>query len=189
MPDTPENERTVDTLVAWVNEYWAAMVAVVRKQGWDEDDAKDIAQEAVVKALVIARREPERLDSVRSPCSWLCGIAWNMGRVALTKRQRREEILRRNGQRVLEELYQEPDQDRSSAAALPPSLSQAVDELLPPRQAEIVWLVLTEGMTDKELADRLKITVATVRWHRNEAIKALRHILRERELLPNANAE
>ena len=177
MPTTSVDEKPVDTLVAWVEECWPAMVAVARKQGWDENDAKDIAQEAVLTALGIARREPERLDAVRSPCSWLCGIAWNMGRVAFTKRQRRERILRENPRGIREELYPESDPN-GEGETLPEGSSHVFQTVLPPRQREIIRLVLTHDMTDAEVAMRLEISDVTVRWHRNEAIRALKQVLR-----------
>ena len=57
----------------WVEECWSAMVATARNQGWGEDTAEDIAQKAALKALDIARRDPERLKAVTGRRRWLCG--------------------------------------------------------------------------------------------------------------------
>ena len=175
MGSTSQRKRAVDAVTAWIKKYRAAMVAVARKQGWGEDAAEDIAQEAALRALDIARDNPERLGAVTSHRRWLCGIAWNIGRSTRAKIQRRKGILREKSDDIREELYAWA-RPNGGVEGMSEDLWHLCKTVLSPRQVEVMRLILTGDMTDAEIAIQLHLSTATVRWHRNEATRALRHL-------------
>lgn len=155
------------------------MVDVAKSQGWGGDAAEDIAQRAAVTALAIAREEPQRLEAVGDVyCRWMCGIAWNVGRAARTKRERRQRILQENSEEVRRTLNPEP-QSPWTVSSQSRRVWDVAKRVLPPRQAEVIRLILEYEMNDAEVAVTLGISATTARWHRNEATKTLRHVFFE----------
>jgi RNA polymerase sigma-70 factor (ECF subfamily) len=55
-------------------------------------------------------------------------------------------------------------------------LEEALDRL-PPRAREAMVMKKVEGLTRREIATRMGITEKTVKWHLNEAVRALADIL------------
>ena len=140
--------------VDWSEVYRATFPGLVRflsRKVWDPERARDLAQEAFVRAL---RERPER------PRAWLFQVAANLARdEARTAIRRREHLAVIQG-------------GRSEAAAGPDPLEQAADqerrrrlrsalEKLGERDREIL-LLWDAGLDYREIADRTGLAVGAV---------------------------
>ncbi len=58
----------------WVGSPWEEMTTAAARVLADRDTAKDIVQRAFMKALSIARSDPDEVDGIRKPSAWLVEI-------------------------------------------------------------------------------------------------------------------
>jgi RNA polymerase sigma factor (sigma-70 family) len=134
----------------------------------DRDLAADVVQEAIVVALVELRRlsDPERFGS------WLCGIALNLARQRLRRRRRRTEV-----PLDVSVPHTTLDHDSDPAAlaeqaAVRHRVRQAVGGLAP-GQRDAVLLFYLQGLTHREVAAELDISVNAVKARLHQARAAL----------------
>ena len=162
-------------LERWVRRWRDVMVTEAMSRMGDRDAAEDIVQDAIKKVLAIARLNPEIVEKVRNPRSWLILITRNVAYDVWRTAARREKLRIENEARVREALFPDPGQGHE-ADPRSGRILESGGRLLTGRQFAVVDLMLT-GMNDAEIAGELKIAPGTVRRHRGEAIRTLREHL------------
>jgi RNA polymerase sigma-70 factor (ECF subfamily) len=142
---------------------------VARRLMRDPDDADDLVQDAFLRAL-------ERIasfDVSRSFEPWFTRLLVNLGRDS----QRKQAVRRTESHDPASFPGGErPDRD-AERSELRASLSQAVEKL-PDRQRLVLSLFDIDGHSTEEIADMLKVTQVTIRWHLHQARRALREMLK-----------
>jgi RNA polymerase sigma-70 factor, ECF subfamily len=142
---------------------------LARRLMLNPDDADDLVQDAFLRAL----EKMGSFDASRAFEPWFTRLLVNLGRD-----QRRKQLIRRT-ERQDPELFpgrSSPHHD-SERAELRQSLDEALRRL-PDRQRLIVTLFEIDGHSTEEVADMLKVSQVTVRWHLHQARRALREALK-----------
>ncbi len=134
----------------------------------DADEALDVVQEAFVRAARDASRLPA--DDVLAG-AWLVRVVVNL----LHDAYRREAV--RRAFRAAPPPEQ-PQHDFAEAIVARDAVRFALREL-PPRQRAIIVLHELEERSVAEIADELRVTRVTVRWHLSAARKRLASLLGE----------
>jgi RNA polymerase sigma factor (sigma-70 family) len=156
-----------EALAELVRRHWDTAVFLATRVLGSAELARDAAQEAAVAALTdLGRlRSPDRFGA------WFCGIALNVSRRWL--RQRRPEV------------PGEPA-DLASAAPGPAEAAESADvaarvrgavAALPHGQQGAVLLFYLQGMSHREVADELGISVGAVKSRLHQARSALAPVL------------
>jgi RNA polymerase sigma factor (sigma-70 family) len=149
--------------------HWPLAVGVCARFLDDRDLAADVVQEAVVVALVDLRRlsDPERFGS------WLCGIALNLARQRLRRRSQLTEIpLDTFGPADVWGDHESDPAELAEQAALRRRVRRAIAGLAP-GQREAVLLFYLEGLTHREVAVELDISINAVKARLHQARAAL----------------
>lgn len=133
-----------------------------------EDRARDAVQEAAVRALVGLDQlaVPERFGA------WLCGIALNVGRTWLRQEARLSMVpLLAISETVTD---QEPGPDEQAELTELASRVRRAIAHLAPAQRETVLLFYLQGLTHREVATELGISINAVKARLHQARRALR---------------
>jgi RNA polymerase sigma factor (sigma-70 family) len=152
-----------DAFADLITRHWATAVALAARLLGSADLARDAAQEASITAMA-------GLDRLRAPDrfgAWFCGIALNVARRWL--RQQRAELLVRSPDRMSDEPG--PD-ERAELAELAAGVRAAVAHLAD-GQREAVYLFYLQGLTHREVAAELTISVGAVKARLHQARAAL----------------
>jgi RNA polymerase sigma factor (sigma-70 family) len=160
-----------DAFAALVTRHWATAVALAARVLGTPDLARDAAQEAAVAALV-------GLDRLRAPASfgaWFCGITLNVARG--WARQLRTERPAVIGGQAPDRASHEPGPDeRAELAELAATVRAAVAQLAD-GQRDAVLLFYLQGLTHREVAAELAISVGAVKARLHQARAALTPVL------------
>ena len=156
-----------DAFAALVTRHWATAVALAARVLGTPDLARDAAQEAAVAALV-------GLDRLRAPArfgAWFCGITLNVARRwARQLRTERPAVL---GDQAPDRASHEPGPDeRAELAELAATVRAAVAQLAD-GQRDAVFLFYLQGLTHREVAAELAISVGAVKARLHQARAAL----------------
>ena len=150
-PDDAVSGSDPERIVArWAVECRAAMEAVALLLTGDPDVAEDMAQEAAIEALRVARKDPERVLNVRRPCGWMCVVVLRRTQRWLEKEARRARLLEENEFLVRELLYAKDDASRMVELLVEQVLDMAPD-VLTPKQRKVLTLWLA-GRSDAQIA-------------------------------------
>jgi hypothetical protein len=156
-----------DAFAALVTRHWAMAVALAARVLGTPDLAADAAQEAAVAALV-------GLDRLRAPGrfgAWFCGITLNVAR-GWARQLRAERPAAILGQ-APDRASQEPGPDeRAELAELAATVRAAVAQLAD-GQRDAVLLFYLQGLTHREVAAELAISVGAVKARLHQARTAL----------------
>jgi RNA polymerase sigma factor (sigma-70 family) len=145
----------VDDFVAAFPALSAAAYGVAYRLLGDREDARDVAQEALVRAYVRWRR----VSQLALPPAWVAKVSGNLAIDVLRRRSRRA-------------LLQEPCGAAEASADDRLDLQQAL-MALPRRQREVVLLRYVAGFTEPEVATALRCSVGTVKQHAARGRRAL----------------
>ena len=137
----------------------------------DRDQAEDMVQEALARAIAIAHSDPKVLEEIRRPRAWLAGITRNVTLDALRKQARRERLLRENGLEVREQLHPLPDPDWD-VDWLCERVQDVAERTLAGQQLRMARKMMA-GRTDAQIAREEGVARSTVRWHRREAARSI----------------
>ncbi len=159
-------------LAQWARRWRDPLVMSALAWTRDRDEAEDMVQEALARAIAIVRSDPEALDEVKSPYGWLAGITRNVTRDALRKQARRARLLRENESEVRNQLHALPDPDWD-VNWLCECVVDAAERILTNKQLRILRGTL-RGESDAQIAHREGVARSTVRWHRREAARSIR---------------
>jgi hypothetical protein len=156
-----------DAFAALVTRHWPTAVALAARVLGTPDLARDAAQEAAVAALV-------GLDRLRAPGrfgAWFCGITLNVARG--WARQLRAERPAAILDQARDRASHEPGPDeRAELAELAATVRAAVAQLAD-GQRDAVFLFYLQGLTHREVAAELAISVGAVKARLHQARAAL----------------
>jgi RNA polymerase sigma-70 factor (ECF subfamily) len=152
-----------------VRRYLPKARVIARRLMQNPEDADDLVQDAFLRAL-------ERIatfDISRAFEPWFTRLLVNLG-----LDWRRKQMVRRTESHDPERFAggSRPDRD-AERSELRSSLQEALGKL-PDRQRLIVTLFEVDGRSTEEVAEMLKVSQVTVRWHLHQARKALREMLK-----------
>jgi RNA polymerase sigma-70 factor (ECF subfamily) len=152
-----------------VRRYLPKARVIARRLMLNPDDADDLVQDAFLRAL-------ERIgtfDISRAFEPWFTRLLVNLG-----LDWRRKQVVRRTESHDPERFAGGSRPDREAERSELRSSLQNALERLPERQRLIVTLFEVDGRSTEEVADMLKVSQVTVRWHLHQARKALREMLK-----------
>jgi len=111
----------------------------------------DLAQEVFLRLLRYSEK-----TAVENPLGYLLRIAGNVA----SEWRERARVSKPHGQQWLEDLLIEPDQEpeNSVSQARSDANVQAAVDKLPPRQRQVLLLRVNEGLTYKQIAERLELS-------------------------------
>src|SRR3954452_6332261 len=135
----------------------------------DPDDADDLVQDAFLRAL----DRIATFDVSRAFGPWFNRLLVNTG-IDLKRKQTVRRTDSQDPETVAGRSSPHRDAERSE---LRQSLAEAM-ERLPDRQRLIVSLFEVDGHSTEEVADMLKVSQVTVRWHLHQARRTLREALK-----------
>ena len=130
----------------------------VRTLGVAPDWVDDLAQEA----LLVAWREQDSFDQQRDLGKWLRGIARNLVRNELRKRERQERLLHQGLAELLVRTDEQKPEQESWAECRVPVLRDCVEQLAP-KSRELVSGRYGDGWKAPDLADHFNMTSTAVR--------------------------
>ena len=138
----------------------------------NEEDVKDLVQEIFSKIWDIR----EKIDEKKSFNAFLFTIALNTIRDYFRKQVKNRRVI----DKWLEEAesYSESTLESIELASLEKVVGTAVEQL-PPKRQMVFKLSRLEGLSNDEIAERMKIEKKTVENHLNLALRHLRVLLQE----------
>jgi len=139
------------------------LVGFVRRLCGDAAAAEDIAQEAGVRLIALARREP-----VDDPRAFLFHVAANLARNHLRHRMVAAGYVESHDAVEPAAGADHVAQMREELAAVEKAI-----ERMPPRPRDVLLLARVEGLTNKEIAARLGLAPKTVENHLTRALTQL----------------
>lgn len=148
-----------------------AMLMHFLHQNWrNKAEIEDLRQDVYAQVLEAARKEiPEK------PKAFLITTARNM----LIDRIRHNQVVPIDAVNDLDELniaFDQPGPDRTAIARDVLRRLEAAINLLPPRAREAVWLRRVEGLSRREIAERMGVSENTVSDHITAGMRALADI-------------
>lgn len=149
----------------------AALTQFLRHNWRSESDIADLLQDIYVRVYEAALKQ---IPEAARP------FVFATARNLLINRVRRERIIPIEAVADLDALgvaMDEPDPDRSLAAREELRRLQDVLNRLPRRSREAILMKQVEGLSRREIAQRMGITEKTVKWHLNEGVRTLADIL------------
>lgn len=159
----------VDRLAALFDDHHAALYRLARRMVSDAEEARDLVQEAFLRAARRASSIPEDEAGGRA---WMTRVVVNLCR----DRRRRLEVRRRAAETVLRPAEESADSGPESRALARTTVQAALAELPPRRRAVVVLHELEERPVD-EISQLLGLARVTVRWHLYAGRKHLASIL------------
>lgn len=152
-----------------VRRYLPKARVIARRLMQNPDDADDLVQDAFLRAL----ERISTFDISRAFEPWFTRLLVNLG-----LDWRRKQVVRRTEAHDPERFAGGTRPDRETERSELRSSLQKALEKLPNRQRLIVTLFEIDGRSTEEVADMLKVSQVTVRWHLHQARKALREMLK-----------
>ena len=152
-----------DAFADLVSRHWATAVALAARLLGSADLARDAAQEACIAAL-------GDLDRLRAPDrfgAWFCGIALNVARRWLRQLRTELPVIPRD------RISAEPGPDEHAELAELGAAVRAAVGRLADGQREAVFLFYLQGLTYREVAAELSISVGAVKARLHQARAAL----------------
>jgi len=127
----------------------------------------DLAQEVFLRLLRYSEK-----TAVENPLGYLLRIAGNVA----SEWRERARVCKPHDQEWLEDLLIEPDQEpeNSVSQARSDANVQAAVDKLPPRQRQVLLLRVNEGLTYKQIAERLELSPRVVLRDLSRAYSQLR---------------
>lgn len=159
--------RRMDVVEAFKTQF-AKLTATVRHRGSSTDDAEDVVQEAFVRLLHYIEKGKE----VKEIDAFLARVVRN----ASIDRSRRERKHLREGQSAEELMRSDPDANPVQDAADMEYLrftACVLDKVVGQRARRVFQLCCFDDMTHAEIAEKLNVSVATVRRDYARAIRVL----------------
>lgn len=172
---SPRVDMTASELESWfvreVLPLEAQLVHFLRRSWRNASDIPDLLQEVYMRVCEAAQKQ------VPIPAKpFVFAVARNL----IIDHVRREHVVSIDSVSdpdAVEAATEEPGPDRSAIAR--DELRRLEDALgrLPPRAREAMVMKKVEGLSRREIALRMGVTEKTVKWHLNEAVRALADIL------------
>lgn len=161
-------EMAVGTNEIW-NEFSGALRGFILKRVQDEDAADDILQEAFVKI----HKNIGKLEDEKSLRAWLYQITRNTIIDYYRTRKYTVEL-----PETLEAVADEPEENSDSANDLAPCVRALMDRL-PERYRESLVLTEFDGLTQKEMGDKLGLSVSGAKSRAQRAKGKMKDLLED----------
>jgi RNA polymerase sigma-70 factor (ECF subfamily) len=168
------SEGDEDAFSVCYAEYGRMLMPFLIRLVGSRDSGEEIIQEVFLKVWL----HRDRLAAIENPKSWLFRVAANTGRNWLKKKMMIEQHLQAQQQEASRDLVAERLDLRSVA-----NLVQATIQSFPPQRKLIYHLSREEGLKPAEIADRLHLSVSTVKNTLLSALKTIREKIEEAGLL------
>ena len=169
MPETNNaNADSPESIEQLFEEFEAPLMRYALKLTGNRDIAQDIAQEAFL-------RLHQHFATVRSPRSWLFRIAHNLAMTHLRKGQRIIPLHSGDDDEPQRDDVPSPDLTPDQMIERMEAIGQTrlVLKTLDERSRELVRLKFEEGLSYKEMAERLGITTGNVGFILHQSLKQL----------------
>jgi RNA polymerase sigma-70 factor (ECF subfamily) len=169
---TADRSAPVERLGGLFDAHHDALYRLARRMASDAEEARDLVQEAFLRAARSPGSLPPEDDAARS---WLFRVVVNLCR----DRRRRLTVRRRAAETVLRPAPPAEDTGGGgpeSRALARNAVTTALAEL-PPKRRAVVVLHELEERTVAEIARLLGVTRVTVRWHLSAGRKQLAALL------------
>ena len=149
----------------------AQLVQFLRRSWRNTSDIPDLLQEVYMRVCEAAQKQ---IPVPAKP--FVFAVARNLV-IDHVRREHVVSIESVSDPDAVETATEDPGPDRSAIAR--DELRRLEDALdrLPPRSREAVVMKKVDGLSRKEIAQRMGVTEKTVKWHLNEAVRALADIL------------
>lgn len=166
---------TASELEAWfvreVLPLEAQLVQFLRRSWRNTSDIPDLLQEVYMRVCEAAQKQ------VPVPAKpFVFAVARNL----IIDHVRREHVVSIESVSdpdAVDAATEEPGPDRNAIARDELRRLEAALDRLPPRAREAMVMQKVEGLSRREIAVRMGVTEKTVKWHLNEAVRALADIL------------
>jgi RNA polymerase sigma factor (sigma-70 family) len=151
-----------------------ALIRYFRRQGWSEDRAEDLAQEALIRVHQTKPRERGRYDLQRPFSPWIYRIAYHLSSDARQQASHRPQI---SSDDV--DVAQEPQ--KAAARAVEADLEECLQRLT---DQEREFIVLWEGsggeLSQTEIARQMGLSNARISGVKESALRKLRECMEEK---------
>lgn len=169
MNATPERstpDAPADAIAELYASCYSELVAYLRRLCGDAGLAEDLAQEAGMRLISQARREP-----IAKPRAFLFHVATNLARDQLRRRMVSDSY-------AIDSDYEDagghaPGADHIASVQEDVARVSAALNTLTPRARDVLILARIHGHTQKEIADQLKLQPKTVENHLTRALAQL----------------
>jgi RNA polymerase sigma factor (sigma-70 family) len=131
---------------------------------------RDLIQDAVQEAFIIARAKWDKVARHPKPLMWVGKTAWHRLKKMLDQQSRRSDV---NLDDVPPRLLAEPSDSREARETV-----LALLRALPLRERAVLALVL-DGWSDEEIGWKLDVAVASVRTYKADGRRKMRQLLAE----------
>lgn len=148
--------------------YYSSLLLFVERHTGDRDLAKDIVQDIFLKLYEISENIPEDFNVK----SWLYKVARN----AAIDYLRHLKVVDNNELLMAESMMYAGEVDEAINEELASKISQAINAL-PEQCRQIVYMNVMEGKKYTEIAERLNISINTVRTQISRGYRKLREQL------------
>lgn len=163
-----------DALEAFVRLTSDRVYSLLYRMMGNQEDAEDLTQEAYAKAF----RALPAYRGEAAPSTWIYGIALNLGRDAISRRQ--ADRLRIAGAPDPERHASNDDPLETSVRSAESSAIAGALDAIDEGQREIVILADVEGMAMEEIAAILCVEIGTVKSRLHRARAAAREEFKKR---------
>lgn len=160
------NNKERDSWRRLYDEYYSALCSYVNKFVKRRDEVEDIVQDTLVKIWHL----PRRFETMQEFTWYLYRSAYNNSMHHLRTQKRHRELLLK----YEVEKIEMPDEHFviTVREELTRQLLSLIDEL--PSEARKILLLSLEGLSGQEIADKLGISIHTVKSQKNRSYKFLR---------------
>jgi RNA polymerase sigma factor (sigma-70 family) len=167
-PESVDQGNSKNRFAQWFKD-WRKPVRhwLSRRASVPAAELDDLAQEVFLRLLRYSEK-----TAVENPLGYLLRIAGNVA----SEWRERARVSKPHDQEWLEDLLIEPDQEPEnsvSQAGSDANVQAAVDKL-PPRQRQVLLLRVNEGLTYKQIAERLELSPRVVLRDLSRAYSQLR---------------
>lgn len=167
-PDSVDQGTSKNRFAQWFKD-WRKPVRhwLSRRASVPAAELDDLAQEVFLRLLRYSDK-----TAVENPLGYLLRIAGNVA----SEWRERARVSKPHDQEWLDDLLIEPDQEPEnsvSQAGSDANVQAAVDKL-PPRQRQVLLLRVNEGLTYKQIAERLELSPRVVLRDLSRAYSQLR---------------
>ena len=156
-----------------VARYKRALLSFLRRSTAGAPEAEDLFQETWVRLV----RSAHTYDPQQRFSTWLFRIAWNQVRDYWVRRKAHERSSAPHLQDLDARSVDEPGAEERMLAQERARAVFAVVSALPPLLAEAVWLRYFEELTEREMAQRLRVPAGTVKSRLHHGLKRLGEML------------
>jgi len=153
--------------------YQRALLSFLRRGTGSAPEAEDLFQETWVRVV----RSAHTYDPEYRFSTWLFRIAWNQVRDYWARRKAHERMSAPGLENLDARPAKEPGAEEQMLAQERTRAVSAVVSALPPLLAEAVWLRYFEELTEREMAQRLKVPPGTVKSRLHHGLKRLEGLL------------